>query len=47
MIGCDSTTISQISFNGQTASLTFNYDDSVTPQILSLSTQSASPILKG
>lgn len=37
---------SQISVGGQTASITFSYDPSLTPTISSLSRTSASPILK-
>lgn len=47
IIACSGSTTSKISFNGQDLSLTFNYDNSVTPQITALSTHSASPILKG
>jgi hypothetical protein len=43
---CSGSTTSKVSFAGQDVSLTFNYDDSVTPQISALSTHSASPILK-
>ncbi len=47
LIPCDATTVSQIKFGSQTVALSFNYDDSITPQISSLNIRSASPILKG